>query len=456
MSGLDATYLYTETPSLHMHTLKIGVLDVSQVPGGYSFERFKEVLGDHLHLLPPFRRRYVPVPFKLHHPVWVEDEGFDLSNHVRRRMCAAPGGGRELDAAISEIASTPLRSDRPLWEVWVVEGLTDGQVAFVTKLHHTAADGVAANALLANIMATSPDQLEPPPPEQPWRPEPVPSEATLVRDALVDRAKALAGLPKLVASTVRGGRRAKALRGAASDRPPSAFGGPRTSFNGPLTPRRTFASITMPLADFRLVKSAFDCSINDVVLAVVAGSLRRYLADRGEPHDQPLVAAVPVSSDKPDTVRLLGNKVSNLFTALRVDIADPVERLGTMSRITSTAKELQNALGVDTMEQWVEYAPPQPYALAWRRVVPRLKRPPINCIVSNVPGPRTPFYIAGAKMTRMQSVGPIMEGVGLNVTVWSYLDDMNFSAISCPELIPDLPAVTGGLHDALAELAKAV
>lgn len=456
MSGLDATYLYTETPSLHMHTLKIGVLDVAQVPGGYSFERFKEVLGDRLHLLPPFRRRYVPVPFQLNHPVWVEDERFQLSNHVRRRVCDAPGGVRELDAAISDIASTPLRPDRPLWEVWVVEGLEGGQVGFVTKLHHTAADGVAANALLANIMVTSPDQLEPPPPDRPWGPEPLPSTATLVRDALVDRAKGLRRLPKLVASTVRGGRRAKELRRTAADPPPGAFGGPRTSFNGPLTPRRTFATISLPLADFRLAKSAFDCSINDVVLAIVAGALRRYLADRGEPHDEPLVAAVPVSSDKPDTVRLLGNKVSNLFTSLRVDIADPVERLRTMSRITSTAKELQNALGVDTMEQWVEYAPPQPYALAWRRVVPRLKRPPINCIVSNVPGPRTPFYIAGAKMTRMQSVGPIMEGVGLNVTVWSYLDDMNFSAISCPELIGDLHAVTDGLHDALAELIKAV
>jgi diacylglycerol O-acyltransferase len=456
LSGLDASYLYTESPALHMHTLKISILDVSDVPGGYSFERVKEVLAAHLHLLPPFRRRIVPVPYGLNHPVWIEDEHFDIDQHVRLTRAEAPGGQRQLDAVISRIASTPLDRARPLWEITVVEGLEDGHVAFVAKLHHTAADGVAASALLANVMRLEPGELEPDPPTTLWRPEPVPGKRQLILDALRDLVTTLLRLPGLICRTARNVRRMVLVRREADsdDLPPGAFAGPRTSFNEALTPARSYGSIILPLEDFKLVKTAFGCTINDVVLTLVASSVREYLASRGEPHDEPLVAAVPVSSEAPGTVRLLGNKVSNMFTALRVDIDDPVERLHATSRVTSTAKDLQNALGVETMEQWVEYSPPKPYAWIWHRFVPRLKRPPINAIVSNVPGPKQPLYIAGGKMTGLFSVGPILEGVGLNVTVWSYLDGMNFSAICCPDTLPDVHAITEGLRHALDELVK--
>jgi WS/DGAT/MGAT family acyltransferase len=458
MSGLDASFLYTETRSLHMHTLKIGVLDVSDVPGGYSFERFKQVFEDRMDLLPPFRRRVVTVPGNLHHPVWIEDPDFDLWNHVRLAEADAPGGSREFDAVISRIASTPLDHSRPLWETWVVEGLADGRIGFVTKIHHSVADGVAAAALLANVMSTSIGDTEPPPTSgPPWIPDPVPRKRTLVRQALSDHIGQVARLPSLLGRTVGALRRKAKVKKARTDDelPPGVFAGPRTSFNGPLTPNRSFASITLPLADFKTVRAAFDCTVNDVVLTIVAGSLRAYLEGRGEHYDEPLVTAVPLSSDKPDVVRLWGNRTSNMFTALRTDIVDPVERLQAISRVTRTAKQFQNALGVDMMQDWVDYTPPAPYAWVWRRIVPRLKRPPINCIVSNVPGPREPLFIAGGRMTGLYSVGPIMEGVGLNVTVWSYLENMNCSAISCPELLPDLHAVTDGMGDALDELVSA-
>jgi WS/DGAT/MGAT family acyltransferase len=165
LSGLDASFLYTESPAVHMHTLKIGVIDPSGAPGGYSFERFIEVLDQRLHLLPPFRRRPVNVPFGLHHPVWVEDADFDIRRHVRRLAAVVPGGSRELDAVISDVASTPLPRDRPLWEICVVEGLADGRVGFVAKLHHAMADGVAASQLLLNIMALSAEESLAPTPE---------------------------------------------------------------------------------------------------------------------------------------------------------------------------------------------------------------------------------------------------------------------------------------------------
>ncbi len=452
LSGLDASFLYTESPAVHMHTLKIGVIDPADAPGGYSFEQFVEVLDERLHLLPPFRRRPVDVPFQLHHPVWIEDQAFAIRRHLRRVEAAAPGGQRELDACISEVASTPLPRDRPLWEICVVEGLAGGRVGFVAKLHHAMADGVAASQLLVNVMALSAEDSLAPVEDVPWTPDPVPERGDLIRDALRDIGRLTLRLPMLIVRTL--GRLGAMLRTRrkASDLPPTAFQGPATSFNRPLTARRAFASITLPLEDFRRVRAAFDVTINDVVLAAVTGSLRDYLRSRGEPHDRPLVAAVPVSSDEPDVVRLMGNRTSNLMTTLRVDLDDPVERLRVIGRVTSTAKDLQNALGVETMEQWVEYSPPAAYRLIWRSLVPRVKRPPINCIVSNVPGPRDPLYVAGAELVELRSVGPLLQGVGLNVTVWSYRGSMDVGVLCCPDTLPDPHAITDGIARAIAEL----
>ncbi|MFY9587262.1 MAG: wax ester/triacylglycerol synthase domain-containing protein, partial [Actinomycetota bacterium] len=174
MTGMDAGFLYMETPSLHMHTLKIGVIDPGGVEGGYTFDRFRQELEKRLHLLPPFRRRVVDIPRGIHHPVWIEDPEFDITRHLRRTQVPSPGGTREMDAVIGEIASTQLRRDRPLWEIWALEGLQDGHVAFVAKIHHALADGVAAAALLANVLSADPEPADPDPPSAPWRPDPIP------------------------------------------------------------------------------------------------------------------------------------------------------------------------------------------------------------------------------------------------------------------------------------------
>ena len=178
MTGLDASFLYNETPTLHMHTLKYTVLDVSSVPGGYDFERFQHELERRLHLLPPFRRRIVEVPGGVHHPVWIEDPDFDLGYHVRRIGVPPPGGREQMDAVIADIASWPLDRTKPLWEIWMLEGLEDGRVGFLAKIHHSVADGVAAAAMLANVMTPSADDVDPPPPLKPWRAEPMPCRAS--------------------------------------------------------------------------------------------------------------------------------------------------------------------------------------------------------------------------------------------------------------------------------------
>jgi diacylglycerol O-acyltransferase len=201
-------------------------------------------------------------------------------------------------------------------------------------------------------------------------------------------------------------------------------------------------------------------TLNDVVLAVVAGSVRRSLDDRGERLSKPLVAGIPISTGQPDQVqRLGGNKVSNLFTSLCTDIDDPVERLRAIHRVTRAGKEVYNLLGADMMADWVEFTPPGPFAWAMRQYSKRRlaarHRPPINLVVSNVPGPPVPLYVAGARLVALYSVGPVLESIGLNVTVWSYIDQMNFAALACRERLPGVRGLVDGFGDALGELLKA-
>ena len=442
-----------ETPTLHMHTLKIAVVDPSTVPSGYSFQRFRDVLEGRLHLLPPFRRRLVEVPLRIHHPVWIEDPDFDLSHHVRRVGCPVPGGMREFAELVSDIASRQLERHRPLWEIWVVEGLDDGKVAFVAKIHHSVADGIAAASLLANVAAGPAEPV----PAEPWRPEPVPGRRELLRDALTDLVRDLLGLPRLLRVTVRNMRALRRRRMEAEVAPPLPFQTPRTRFNAALTPHRIFTMSTLSLGEIRAVKNAFGVTINDVVLALVAGALRRYLSERGELPTRPLVAGIPVSTAA-EPERLGGNRVSNMFTALRSDLDDPVDRLRSIHEVTRTAKEFHNVLGAEMLRDWSEVTPPRPFAwfmrMYSRHALASRHRPPINLVVSNVPGPRSPVEIAGARIVGLYSMGPILEGIGLNVTVWSYVDSMNFGIVSCPELAPDLWDLNEALSDELAGLAK--
>ncbi len=461
LTGLDAGFLYMETPTLHMHTLKIGIIDPAEAPGGYSFDRFKAVLAERLHLLPPFRRRLVWVPMQLHHPLWVEDRDFDLDYHVRRVGIPQPGTQAEMDELIGDIGSRPLDRARPLWQIWVLEGLEGGRVAFAAKIHHAAADGVAAGALLANVMSLTRDAPPPPVPAEPWRGERVPTGLELLIDAFADLLKTFLRLPQLLGTTGRGVKDVLRHRQGTDSPPPRPIVDvPKASFNTALTPHRVFASTSLPLGRVRALKDAAGVKLNDVVLAIVSGSLRHYLGERGELLDRSLVAGIPVGTDAPDAgPRLIGNRVSNMFTSLATDRDDPTDRLEAIHRITMEAKQVQQTLGLELMQDWVEFTPPRALTLFMRAYsrarMARHHRPPINLVVSNVPGPRDPLYIAGAELTDLFSVGPILEGVGLNVTVWSYTDRLNFSAIACRESLPELRRVTDGFEGALAELEEA-
>jgi diacylglycerol O-acyltransferase len=461
LSGLDAGFLYMETPTLHMHTLKIAVLDR---PPGDALPRaeMRDAIRIRLPLLPPFRRRVVEVPLGFHHPVWIEDPDFDLDYHVRHVVLPAPGHRRQLEETVADIASVPLDRRRPLWRMYVFDGLDDDRIAVLVKIHHAVADGIASAALLANVMSTSPvdDAL----PADTWRPEQVPSAQRLLRDALRDHFAQIRNLPQLVGRTWAGFRAlAQHRRRASVTTPLPIVHTPRTSFNRALTPRRSFVTASMPAEDIESVRAAFAVTANDVVLGVVAGAMREYLLECGELPSSSLVAGVPVAADsraRPEqAVRLEGNRVSNLFTLLATDEAEPVRRLHRIRDVTNEAKRVQSLMGRETLGEWVQYTPPRPWAWFMRQYSKRRvadRHPPaINLVVSNVPGPVAGLYAAGARLRELYSVGPVLEGIGLNITVWSYLDRYFVGLLGCRELVPEPSRITDAMGRALAELATA-
>ncbi|MEO6988614.1 MAG: wax ester/triacylglycerol synthase family O-acyltransferase [Aquihabitans sp.] len=458
LTGLDAAFLYLETPTHHMHVAMTMVLDPSTIPGGYSFEGLKEFIRGRLHLVPPFHRRLVEVPLNLAHPVWVEDPNFDIDYHIRRIGCPAPGGRRELGEMAGQIASTPLDRSKPLWELWVVEGLKQDRIGVVTKVHHAAIDGASGAELMVHLFDLAPESADPPVPLD-AEPEEIPSDLELLGYAAASRFRKAIALPKLLGETIAAVSRVAAGRRALDRRVGAApLTAPKTPWNGPLSTLRDTAFARIPLEDIRALKTHFGCTVNDVVLALCAGTLRSYLLDHGGVPEQPLIATCPVSV-RPDGDANLGNKVSAMFTTLDTNLTDPVERLRAIQACTVGAKEEHNAVGADMLQNWAEYAAPNTFNLASRLYsslgLAGSHRPIHNVIISNVPGPPFPLFYAGAKMIAAYPMGPVMEGVGLNITVLSYQGSVDIGFLVDRDLIPDVWDMAEHVHGALAELQEA-
>ncbi len=442
LSGLDASFLYMETPQVPMHVAFATVLDPSEMPAGYSFQALSDRVADKVVRNPTFRRRLVQVPFELHHPVWIEDPDFDLIHHVRQVALPRPGGAEELGAMVGRIISTPLDRSRPLWEVWVIEGVEGGRVVLLAKFHHANVDGVSGAALLMSLLERErdPKPLGPPPPVPV---EEVPSELELVGFALRSRVKQPVEMLKLAGRSVQAVKRVWDRR----HEPGQVIGGtpltaPRTHFNQSVTARRNLAFTRVPLDPMKEIKNVTGATVNDVVLAISGGALRAYLESRDALPTDPLVAVCPMSVRGDATMDQANNQVSAMFTHLGTHLADPIERLRAIHDVTVAAKEEHNAIGAHLLQDWAELAAPSTFGLAVRlycRLHLASKHRPIhNLVISNVPGPRFPLYFAGAKVQAIYPIGPVLEGAGLNVTVMSYLDAVDFSLIVDGTLVPDV------------------
>jgi WS/DGAT/MGAT family acyltransferase len=461
LSGLDATFLYLETPSLHMHVSMAAIFDPTTVPGGYSFDKLRGLVSSRLALAPIFSRRLVEVPFRLGHPYWVDDPTFDLDYHMRRAALPSPGGMDELARFVGDVCSRQLDRSKPLWEMHIVEGVRGGKIAMVTKIHHCTIDGVSGAELLTQLFdleaaPATPPQAAP----TPRSGERLPSDIALIAQALMARLTRPVGITRLAWRTGRAVldvRRVRQSGGAGRAALPLTT--PRTSLNGAVTPHRRVAFSTIALDDVKRVKRACDTTVNDVVLAVCSGALRRYLMDGNELPDDALVATVPVSVAPKVGNRAGANKVSAMFVALPCQIEDPLKRLLTIRDSTRGAKEEHNALGADVLLNWAEHATPNVFSAA-ARAYTRLKlaerhRPIHSLVISNVPGPDFALYLAGAELVAGFPLGPVMDGAGLNITVMSYRGVLNWGLMACAETVPGLDALASYIPEALDDLLRA-
>ena len=459
LTGLDASFLYMETPTLHMHVAIVAVFDPATVPDGYSFRRIRQRIVDRIPLLPVFQRRLVEVPLRLGHPVWVDDPEFDIDNHLRRAALPSPGGMRELADFAADVTSRQLHRDRPLWEMWVVEGLEDGKIALVAKMHHSTIDGVSGAELLGALF-----DLEADPPAHEHQGERqldlrVPSAFELVSHALLANLVRPIDMARMVWQTTQSVAGIRKLRQGESGKAAFPLTAPRTSLNASVHARRRVAFAAASLADLKKVKNAMGTSVNDVVLAVCAGALRTYLLAGDELPGVPLVALVPVSVT-PDMAELKGsNKISAMFVQLPCELDDPLERLRAIHEGTKGAKEEHKALGAGTLQNWAEHATPNVFAAA-ARLYTRMKlanrhRPLANLIISNVPGPDVPLYMGGSEMLGMFPLGPVMDGMGLNITIMSYRGVLYWGLASDARAVPRLWDIAAAIPAALTELMHA-
>jgi WS/DGAT/MGAT family acyltransferase len=477
LTGLDAQFLALESARQAGHVGALAVLDPSTRPAGHlRLDDIHAMISERLPLLPPFRWRLKPVPFGLDYPYWIDDPEFDLEYHVRELAIPPPPTDAKIAEQVARIFARPLDRSRPLWELYLIHGLDDGNVGLLTKIHHSAVDGMSGAEILGVLLDLSPEGRDPPPADNGAR-DPEPGTLEMLARGLVGAprywgrvVRALPStLPNLEDTPILGdipgaptlgrvsARLARALRGRPSrmlER--TNLTPPKTSFNGRVSAHRRFAFGRLSLDEVKRVKNEYDCTVNDVVVSICAGAVRRWLIEHDELPSTPLIAQVPVSVRTEEQFGTYGNRIGMMSPPIFTNIADPVERLRMTHEALRTAKDRHKALPAQLLQDATQFIPPAVFARASQVTfsLAATRRPMWNLVISNVPGPQFPLYCAGAKMLAHYPVSVITDGMGLNITVMSYLGYLDVGIVADREQMRDVWKLIPWLRESLDELAN--
>jgi WS/DGAT/MGAT family acyltransferase len=478
LSGLDGGFLAMETSSVYGHVGSVCIIDAKVAKGSESrltLEHLTRFIESRLPLVPLFRRRLVTVPFGLDHPYWIDDPDFDIDFHIRELALPAPGNDRQLSDQVARLHGRPLDRSRPLWELYLITGLRGGRAAIYSKIHHSAIDGVSGGDILTAVLDTSPEGRAMPKIEDFTGEREPDATWMLTRGAFAlarqplravrvatDLSRMIPGLANTISAPI-----AQRMAGKHQDYllPGTGLSGlraPSTPFNAPISPHRRWAFADLPLSEVKRLRGSHDkagLTVNDVVMALCAGALRRWLKLHAALPTAPLVAAVPVSVRTRDEKGTFGNKVSMMLAPLPTNLPDPGMRLAATHEAMRSAKDQHGAIPASLLADVSQFAMPALANQAWRlsaklRLLERVN--PFNLIISNVPGPNVPLYFAGAKLLAYYPVSALVNGQGLNITVMSYRGNLYFGLIADRQLVPDLDVMAGFLRDELDELTSAV
>jgi diacylglycerol O-acyltransferase len=480
LTSLDAQFLALETNRQAGHVGGLAILDPSTRPGGsVTCADMKALLRERLPLLPPFQWKLVEVPLGLDYPYWIDDPDFDLDFHVRELALPAPGSDSQLSEQVARIFSRPLDRARPLWELYVIEGLENGYTAVLTKIHHALIDGLSGAEIMGLLLDTAPEGRDdlPPVSASNGSADGEPGQLEMLGRGLLGLPRyplrALRALPRALpnvddvgplgtipgASTVGNlaGRLQRTItRKPAVPRP--NLDAPKTSFNGRVSPHRRFAFGEIGLEEVKEVKNVYGVTVNDVVVSICAGAVRRWLIAHDELPDVPLVAQIPVSVRTGEQAGTYGNRILLMSVPFHTDIEDPRERLMATHESLADMKERHRALPAELLQDANHFIPPAVFHRAAQltfRLSTGVGRPAWNLVVSNVPGPQLPLYLAGAKLVDNYPVSVITDGMGLNITVMSYNGRMDFGIVADRDQMPDVDRLIGWLREELDALKPA-
>jgi len=457
LTALDASFLHMERLEYPMHVGAMSILEGAPFvdeTGRFRIEEARNLVLSRLPLMPRFRRRLMTVPYDQGRPIWIDDDRFDITYHVRLTALPRPGSWEQLVALTTRVQENLLDRDRPLWEIWFVEGLEGGHVGLIQKTHHSLIDGVSGVDVATLLLDVSPEYQRPEVPD--WTAEPAPSSSQLLVDTLYERITEPAEIVRSVRSLLRVPRRAIELmsdfaRSMSTLVTRDAIA-PRTSINAQTGRHRRLSVVRVPLSEIKEIRAGLAGTVNDVLLTGVAGGLRRvFLQREDDTEGLHLRALCPVSVRSDDQRGALGNKVSAMFVNLPVDDRNAVDRLHAISAQTADLKERHQALGAEILLSMSDYIAPTLMSLA-ARIVHR--QPFINLVVTNVPGPQFPLYMMGARLLEAYPIVPLTRNLTVVVGILSYDGTLHFGLWADRDAFADLEILAGGIDDAFAELLK--